>query len=93
MRNITVSVPDDVYRAARVVAAERDTTVSAIVADHLRSFAVARQPDDDLDQLIDGIRASHPGFRMSDNLTRDEIHDRSRARMEAELDRLRRAVR
>ena len=81
------------YRAARVVAAERDTTVSAIVADHLRSFAEAGEPVDDLDRLIDGIRASHPGFRMSDNLPRDELHDRSRARMEAELGRLRRAVR
>lgn len=88
-----MSVPDDVYRAARVAAAERDTTVSAIVAAHLRSLSEAREPDDDLDRLIDGIRASHPGFRMSDNLTRDELHDRSRARMEAELDRLRRAVR
>jgi len=31
MRNITVTVPDDVYRRARVWAAERDTSVSAVV--------------------------------------------------------------
>jgi hypothetical protein len=93
VKNITVSVPDDVYRAARIAAAERETTVSAIVADHLRSLSGARDSDDDLDQLIGEIRASHPGLRMSDNLTRDELHDRTRARMEAELVRLRRAVR
>ena len=32
MRNITVSVPDDAYRKARIWAAERDVSVSAIVA-------------------------------------------------------------
>ncbi len=31
MKNITVSVPDDVYRNARVAAAQRDTSVSALV--------------------------------------------------------------
>lgn len=31
MRNITVTVPDDVYRRARVWAAERDTSLSAVV--------------------------------------------------------------
>ena len=31
MKNITVTVPDDVYRQARVWAAQRDTSVSAVV--------------------------------------------------------------
>jgi predicted CopG family antitoxin len=31
MRNITVTIPDDVYRRARIWAAERDTSVSAVV--------------------------------------------------------------
>jgi hypothetical protein len=31
MRNITVTIPDKAYRQARVWAAERDTSVSAIV--------------------------------------------------------------
>jgi hypothetical protein len=31
MRNITVTIPDDSYRKARVWAAERDTSVSAVV--------------------------------------------------------------
>jgi len=31
MRNITVTIPDDVYLRARVWAAERDTSVSAVV--------------------------------------------------------------
>lgn len=31
MKNITVTIPDDVYRQARVWAAKRDTSVSAVV--------------------------------------------------------------
>ena len=31
MSNITVNIPDDVYRRARVWAAERDTSISAVV--------------------------------------------------------------
>jgi hypothetical protein len=31
MRNITVTIPDDAYRRARIWAAERDTSVSAVV--------------------------------------------------------------
>ncbi len=35
MKNITVSIDDDTYRHARVVAAQRDTSVSAMVRDFL----------------------------------------------------------
>jgi hypothetical protein len=31
MRNITVTIPDDAYRRARVWAAQRDTSLSAVV--------------------------------------------------------------
>jgi hypothetical protein len=35
MRNITVAVPDEVYQMARVYAARKQTSVSAMVADFL----------------------------------------------------------
>jgi hypothetical protein len=38
MKNITVTVPDDVYRNARIRAAERGTSVSSLVAEYLRSL-------------------------------------------------------
>ena len=38
VKNLTVSIPDDVYRAARVRAAEGGSSVSALVADYLRSL-------------------------------------------------------
>lgn len=39
MKNITVSIPDGVYRAARVHAAERETSVSGLVAEYLSSLS------------------------------------------------------
>lgn len=35
-RNITLSLPDDLVRRAKVLAAQQDTSVSALVADLLR---------------------------------------------------------
>lgn len=37
-RNITLSLPDDLVRRAKVIAAQRDTSVSALVADLLRQL-------------------------------------------------------
>lgn len=37
MKNITLSVPDEVYRKARIAAARRDTSVSALVAEFMYS--------------------------------------------------------
>lgn len=39
MKNITVAVPEEIYRAARIYAAERDSSVSALVAEFLRSLS------------------------------------------------------
>lgn len=87
MKNITVSVSDDVYRAARIAAAERGTSVSAIVAEHLRSLSDGGDSAAELLEVIHGIRAKHPGIRAGDRLTREEVHDRERARAEAEASR------
>ena len=39
MKNITVSVDDSTYRRARMKAAERDTSVSALVKQFLNELA------------------------------------------------------
>jgi hypothetical protein len=47
MRNITVSITDEVYRQARVWAAENNTSVSAAVEymlENVRSILQARKP-------------------------------------------------
>jgi hypothetical protein len=77
MKNITVSVPDDVYRTARVRAAERGTSLSAMVADFLFSLsqneAEFARLEDEQRRIVSGIHR----FRASDRLDRSQIHDRA----------------
>ena len=77
MKNITVTVPDDVYRRARIRAAEQGRSVSALVADFLRSLA-----DDDtefkrLEALQKQLMAEITNFSGSDRLSRDDLHNRA----------------
>ena len=44
VKNITVSVEDDVYRSARVEAAKQNTSVSAVVRNYLGAFARGQAP-------------------------------------------------
>lgn len=82
VKNLTVSVPDDVYRDARIRAAERGTSVSALVAGYLRSLSARDAEFARLEALqhrvLGEIRDS--GFDGSDRLTRDEVHDRDALR-------------
>jgi hypothetical protein len=77
VKNITVSVPDDVYRAARVRAAERETSVSALVADYLRSFSERDRELTRLEAERRHLRSQITRFRAGDRLGRDELHDRA----------------
>ncbi|HWD69404.1 MAG TPA: DUF6364 family protein [Solirubrobacteraceae bacterium] len=83
MKNITVSVPEDVYRAARITAAEQGTSVSALVKAYLESIS---QKDGEflrLERLQNSALAQvalRGGLEMSENLSRDELHDRVLAR-------------
>lgn len=82
MKNVTVSVPEDTYRQARIRAAQRGTSVSALVAEYLRGLA----EDDEEAQFI-RLRALQrrvgrhvDSFSAKDRLTRDEVHDRAALR-------------
>ncbi len=44
MKNITLSVDEAVYRAARVEAAKRNASVSAVVRAYLEAFAKGQAP-------------------------------------------------
>ena len=76
MKNVTVSVPDDIYRTARIRAAERGTSISGMVADYLRSLSsdteFAR-----LEAQQRRIQREIGRFRASDLLSREELHDRA----------------
>ena len=80
MKNITVSVPDGVYRQARIVAAERDTSISALVRDFLASLPRKESEFDRLKRLETEVLATIKDFNGSDRLSRDEIHERRAVR-------------
>lgn len=84
MKNITVSVEDEVYHRARVRAAEQRTSVSAIVRKVLKEMSAEETESERLKRLeketLDRIRARGGKFSAADRLTRDQIHDRNALR-------------
>ncbi|MGH6740933.1 MAG: DUF6364 family protein [Bradyrhizobium sp.] len=76
MKNITVSLDDDTYRRARMIAAERDTSVSALVKRFLTELAAGESEFERLKWLERETRARIVNFSASDRLPRDELYDR-----------------
>jgi hypothetical protein len=75
--NITVSVPEHVYRAARIRAAEQGDSVSGLVTEYLRSLS---QRDAEFARLEAQQRSVHEEidrFSAGDRLSRDELHSRA----------------
>ncbi|MGH2762253.1 MAG: hypothetical protein ACRDL0_10630 [Thermoleophilaceae bacterium] len=77
MKNITVSVSDDVYREARIRAAERGSSVSALVADYLRSLSQRETEFARLEAQQRQVQGEIERFSARDRLDRDEIHERA----------------
>lgn len=76
MHNITVAVPEETYRKARIRAAELDTSVSALVRDFLEKMAQTESDFERRRRLQDEVLATVTRFRAGDRLSRDEAHDR-----------------
>ncbi len=74
MKNITVSVDDQVYRQARVKAAEMDTSVSALVRQFLIDIAGNEKGAGQLKRREAELIASIKNFRAADSLARDAVH-------------------
>src|SRR5262245_30634990 len=80
VKNITVSVPDDVYKKARIKAAEAETSVSAMVREFLLELASDESDFDRCKRLQSQVIASIQKFRAGDRLTRDRVHRRNALR-------------
>jgi hypothetical protein len=78
MKNITVSLDDETYRRARVIAAERETSVSALVKQFLVALASGESEIERLKREERALREHITSFRASDRLSRDAVHDRGR---------------
>jgi hypothetical protein len=75
-RNLTLTLPSELVRRARVVAAARDTSVSALVAEFLEQLT----REDDYDEVWARERAlMRSGLPMrvgTVTWTRDDVHER-----------------
>jgi plasmid stability protein len=77
MKNITVSVPEDVYRYARVRAAERGMSVSALVTEFLRTLSDREAEFARLEAQQHRVQGEIARFRAGDRLERDRLHARA----------------
>ena len=69
-------MPDDVYRLARVRAAERERSVSALVREFLTTLAEDESECDRRKRLQHEVLATITRFRAGSRLSRDRVHDR-----------------
>jgi hypothetical protein len=76
VKNITVTVDDETYRRARIKAAERDTSVSALVARFLTELATGETDTERLKREERALRERIGSFRAADRLARDDVHRR-----------------
>jgi plasmid stability protein len=77
VKNITVAIPDEIYREARIRAAERGSSVSALVANYLRSLSDEGGEFARLAALQGDVQAEIRDFRAADRLDRDAAHQRA----------------
>ena len=77
MKNITVSLDEETYRRARMIAAQRDTSVSAMVKGFLLELTSGESKTERLKREERALRERITAFRASDRLSRDDLHRRS----------------
>ena len=75
MKNITVSLPDEIYRRARIRAAERDTSVSTLVREFLTELGEEESGWERRKRLQKKVLATIRSFRAGDRLTRRQVYD------------------
>ena len=77
MKNITVSVDEDVHRRARIKAAERGTSVAAVVHEFLLRWSGEETDFERRKRLQEETLRSIRAFRGGDRLSREEVHGRA----------------
>jgi hypothetical protein len=76
MKNITLSIEEDVLLEARKIAAERSTTVNAIVRTHLAELVRQRKRTRDALKRMREL-AEQGGMEIgAKTWTRDDLHER-----------------
>ena len=89
MKKITVTLDDETHRLAKLKAAQKGTSVSAMVRAYLDGLVReesraddpiapgSEKPEKTLDEVIEAIFARGGGIDPRENLTREELYDRN----------------
>lgn len=80
MKNITVSVPDETYDRARIKAAEKRTSVSALVRNFLIDLTTSESDFERRKRLQAETIAGIAKFSAGGRMTRDQAHRRDALR-------------
>jgi len=78
MKNVTLSLDDKTYQHARIAAARRNQSLSALVREYLQSLA--RDSGEDrsrVERLFAALDRSR-SFRAAGRMTREAVHERKR---------------
>jgi len=76
VKNVTVSLDEQTYRRARVAAAERGTSLSALVRAFLEELGSSETETERLKKSERALRERIAEFRAGDRLTREQLHER-----------------
>jgi hypothetical protein len=80
VKNVTISLPNDVYRRARIWAAARDMSLSALVRELLMKLGNEETDSERRKRLQAEVLGSIARFKAGDRLSRDDTHARARLR-------------
>ena len=76
-RNITLSMPEELVRRAKILAAQRDTSVSGLVARLLEQLVGDVRDYDDVAAQERRLMQEGIGLRVGEiTWSRDEVHER-----------------
>jgi hypothetical protein len=78
VKNITLSVDENIWAAARRHAAERDSTVNALVRDYLTKLAEHESRADRARARLRQLSAQSTGRLGKKTWSREDLHDRRR---------------
>lgn len=76
-KNITLSMPDELVRRAKILAAQRDTSVSGLVARLLEQLVGDVRDYDDVAEHERRLMQEGIGLRIGEiTWSRDQVHER-----------------
>ena len=83
MKNITISVDDELYRLARIKAAEQSTSISALFKSYIIQLTGSDAAETEFQrlereerELRDELRTRQLSLNPAHNLSREELHSR-----------------